>query len=126
MKLDVKELIKKLTNTPMVVAEGTSGNWFYRKWSDGKIEAWYTATFNSAFNNGNYFGGYRGTSQTINLPSLSQTAVKFVSATASTPNTGFCIVGSVSTSQLVIWPYNRTQQTSTQNNIPLYIYVVMA
>ena len=40
MKLDLKELISKLTNTPMVVEEGTSGIWTYRKWSSGIAECW--------------------------------------------------------------------------------------
>lgn len=40
MKLDVKELIAKLTNTPMVVEQGTAGIWTYRKWSNGTAECW--------------------------------------------------------------------------------------
>lgn len=42
MKLDVKELIAKLTNTPMIVEQGTSGIWTYRKWSNGTAECWAT------------------------------------------------------------------------------------
>ena len=40
MKLDLKELIAKLTSTPIVVEEGTSGIWKYRKWSNGTAECW--------------------------------------------------------------------------------------
>ena len=40
MKADVKELIGKILNTPVVVETGTSGIWTYRKWSDGTTEAW--------------------------------------------------------------------------------------
>ena len=40
MKIDLKELISKLINTPMVVEEGTSGIWTYRKWSSGIAECW--------------------------------------------------------------------------------------
>lgn len=42
MKLDLKELIAKLTDTPMVIEEGTSGIWNYRKWSNGMAECWGT------------------------------------------------------------------------------------
>ena len=44
MKIDVKELIGKMLNTPVVVETGTSGIWTYRKWSDGTAEAWGYAT----------------------------------------------------------------------------------
>lgn len=40
MKLDVKELISKITNTPMVVEQGKNGDWNYRKWSNGMLEQW--------------------------------------------------------------------------------------
>lgn len=48
MKLDLKELIAKLTNTPMVVEEGTSGIWTYRKWSNGIAECWGKFTRSSS------------------------------------------------------------------------------
>lgn len=38
MKLDIKELIAKLTNTPMIIEQGTDGDWTYRKWADGRLE----------------------------------------------------------------------------------------
>lgn len=40
MKVDVKELIGKILNTPVVVETGTSGIWNYRKWSNGTAECW--------------------------------------------------------------------------------------
>lgn len=46
MKADVKELIGKILNTPVVVETGTSGNWYYRKWSDGTAECWGRYVFN--------------------------------------------------------------------------------
>lgn len=42
MKLDLKELIAKLTKTPMVIEQGTSDIWTYRKWSNGTAECWGT------------------------------------------------------------------------------------
>lgn len=38
--MDLKELISKLTNTPLIIEQGTSGNWKYRKWSNGTAECW--------------------------------------------------------------------------------------
>lgn len=59
MKLDLKELISKLTNTPMIVESGTSGIWTYRKWSNGIAECWGTYTSGSVSAtavNGWYYG----------------------------------------------------------------------
>ena len=42
MKLNLKELISKLVNAPIVIEEGTSGIWTYRKWSSGIAECWGT------------------------------------------------------------------------------------
>lgn len=58
MKLDVKALIAKLVNTPMIVEEGTDGVWTYKKWSNGEYEAIYTSSM--ALNAGTawWTGGY--------------------------------------------------------------------
>ena len=48
MKLDLKELISKLVNTPMVIEEGTSGIWTYRKWNSGVVECWGISTKTAA------------------------------------------------------------------------------
>lgn len=40
MKLNLKELISKLVNAPIVIEEGTDGIWTYRKWSNGTSECW--------------------------------------------------------------------------------------
>ena len=48
-KAIIKTLLSKLLNTPLVIEEGTSGIWTYRKWSDGTAECWgYTASVNYA------------------------------------------------------------------------------
>lgn len=65
MKLDLKELIAKLTNTPIVVDEGTSGDWHYRVWSNGYCELDCCETVSITFTNwGNL--SYQG----VNLPVL--------------------------------------------------------
>lgn len=102
---------------------GTSGNWTYEKWSSGIVKMYYNGTYSSAFDNGNYFGAYRGTSQTISLP-FTLSSVQYANAEHISPNTGFCIIGTLTNTSLTIWPYNRTKQTSTQSNIKLMIEVV--
>lgn len=42
MKADIKALIAKITNTPLIVEQGTDGIWIYRKWSNGIAECWGT------------------------------------------------------------------------------------
>lgn len=68
MKLDVKELIAKLTNTPMVVEQGTSGIWTYRKWSDGIAECWGLQAFSNLAMTTQEGSGYYAPLQTISLP----------------------------------------------------------
>lgn len=40
MKAELKELLAKLTNTPIVVETGSNTRGTYRKWSDGTLEQW--------------------------------------------------------------------------------------
>ena len=40
MTLSLKELLAKILNTDLVVEEGTSGGWTYRKWKSGVAECW--------------------------------------------------------------------------------------
>lgn len=68
MKLDVKELIAKLTNTPMVVEQGTSGIWTYRKWSDGIAECWGLQAFSNLAMTAQETYGYYAPLQTISFP----------------------------------------------------------
>ena len=45
MTLSIKDLLSKIVNTPMVIEQGTSGNWTYRQWSDGTAECWGTLSW---------------------------------------------------------------------------------
>ena len=94
MKLDLKELIAKLINTPMVVESGTSGIWTYRKWSDGTSECWgiWSGTL-SYYYSANGFGGYN--SGSIPFPSGVFNASPTVTADGAIGN-GF-YVGSIPT-----------------------------
>ena len=40
MKADLKALLAKITNTPIVVEQGTNTSGSYRKWSNGTMEQW--------------------------------------------------------------------------------------
>ena len=90
MKLDVKALIAKLVNTPMIVEEGTDGQWTYKKWSDGTYEALYTAGF--ALNAGTaWAGGYfHKTTYGLPLPSFA-TSWRLQSAQKSDGVLSWCV-----------------------------------
>lgn len=64
--LDMKKALTKLMKAPIVVEQGTSGIWTYRKWSDGTAECWghntATVTFASIGN------GWRGSGGQVNFP----------------------------------------------------------
>lgn len=106
-----------------IVERGTSGKWTYEKYADGTVKMWYKGTYNSAFDNGNYFGAYRGSSQTVGFP-FTLNSVTYAHVDHVAPNTGYCLISALTTSQIVIYPYNRTNQKAVQNAIPLMIEIV--
>jgi hypothetical protein len=63
--LDLKKMLTKLMQAPIVVEQGTSGIWTYRKWSDGTAECWGKIT-NTSFDItkawGSMYISYAGTS----------------------------------------------------------------
>lgn len=81
MKLDLKELISKLTNTPMVVESGTSGIWTYRKWSNGTAECWGITASTQKSVTSSYGNGYYAPQDTIPLPSGLFTSVNHAQTT---------------------------------------------
>lgn len=42
--LNTKKLLTKLLKCDLVIEQGTQNGWFYRKWSDGRIDAWKEIT----------------------------------------------------------------------------------
>lgn len=42
--LNIKKLFTRLLKCDLVIEQGTENGWFYRKWSDGRIEAWKEIT----------------------------------------------------------------------------------
>ena len=105
------------------IEAGTSGNWTYEKWSSGIVKMYYTGTYSSAFDNGNYFGAYRGTGQTLTYP-FTLASVTYANVDHVVPNTGFCVLSTYDTTQLKFYPYNRTNQKATQSDIKLIAEVV--
>ena len=101
----------------------TSGNWTYEKWSSGIVKMYYTGTYSSTFNNGNYFGAYRGTGQTLTYP-FTLASVIYANVDHIAPNTGFCLLSTYDTTQLKFYPYNRTNLTATQTDIRVIAEVV--
>ena len=102
---------------------GTSGNWTYEKWSSGIVKMYYTGTYSSAFSNGNYFGAYRGTGQTLTYP-FALASVTYANVNHIAPNTGFCVLSTCDTTQLKFYPYNRTNLKETQTGIKVIAEVV--
>lgn len=68
MKLELKELLAKIINTPLVIEEGSStlGNfhWIYRKWSNGTAECWGCGPTITANCSTGYGYGYYASAQT--------------------------------------------------------------
>ena len=74
MKLELKELIAKIINTPLVIEKGSStlGNmhWAYRKWSDGTAECWgYGPTILANCTTGYGYSYYASAQTNQNFPS---------------------------------------------------------
>lgn len=67
MKLDLKELIAKLTKCDYIVEQGTDGIWTYRKWSSGISECWGVKQFSANLNN-QYGGIYWGDTGAMTFP----------------------------------------------------------
>lgn len=73
MKADIKALIAKITNTPLVIEKGSStmGNihWEYRKWSDGTAECWgYSPTIYPNCSTAYGYGYYASAQTNQNFP----------------------------------------------------------
>lgn len=70
MKADIKALLAKITNTPIIVEQGISGIWTYKKWSDGTAECWgiYQGTVSSWATWGSLYYGEPYTAFYTNYP----------------------------------------------------------
>ena len=115
--------ITKLGIADYIVECGTSGNWIYEKRNSGIVKMYYHGTYSSAFDNGNYFGAYRGTVQTINFP-FTLTEVIIAMAHHIPVNTGFALVSSYTTSSCNVYPYNRTNLKEVQTGLTMMVEVI--
>lgn len=70
----VAKLLPATLGTVSVVEEGTSGNWSWIKWSNGKVEAWYSEVINQSFaftthsGSNYYYTNSDWTSRTLTVP----------------------------------------------------------
>lgn len=92
MKLELKELLAKIINTPLVIEKGSSTmgniNWTYRKWSDGTAECWGITSAISKSVTSSFGYGYYAPQDSFSLPSglftsISNTQASLIDASAS-------------------------------------------
>ena len=113
-----------VTPADYVTEQGTSGNWTYRKWNSGKIEAWFhgEVTCSASTTVGSY---YRHSSWSLTIPS----AIGFFAAPNSCVNIGGSAAsvvgingGASSATAMSGYAFNATAQSSTWS-LTLSIYV---
>lgn len=100
--LSVKKLIYKMLSLSMVVEEVSSGDWTYRKWSNGTSECWlnYTEPTAQTFSpSGNVF--YRVISG-LNFPSGLFISTPVVMISVYFANVGGCAISSVSSTSCAV------------------------
>ena len=98
-KTTIEQLIDEIQTlkTDYVVAQGTSGDWSYRKWNSGKIEAWASHAFGSQ--TGTSWASQWYKDMTYSLPSGLFSAAPMV--IASSGNASWAVYGaSASTSSI--------------------------
>lgn len=103
-----------------VIEEGTSGNWKYRKWNSGKIEAWGSYSF-SAKQGTSWAAGLYYTDETISFPAGIFTAAprKYITANSS-QWTPYSTWGSGTTSMTIRF----TKPNANNSAGGAYIYLV--
>lgn len=73
--ISAKKLLYQIFEKPLVTEHGTSGNWAYRKWSDGTSEAWYSeyinqqVSFTTHSGSNYYYTNADWVSKEVNIPS---------------------------------------------------------
>ena len=97
-----------------IVETGTSGNWRYRKYSDGTCEAWgtfvnYDYAMTSAYAS---TGGYYGGQLNITFP-FTFAATPNIQITSILPNMGFGMIAAPTTTGTGYRGINRTSNTGT-------------
>ncbi len=65
----ISSLLKFIGSKPMVIEQGTSGIWEYRKWSDGTAECWGISSDHTVSTSNAYGSNYYASLETLNFPS---------------------------------------------------------
>ena len=60
--IDLRKLLAKILDHPMIIESGTDSDWYWRKWSDGTAECWGSFHGDTAISAawGNYYEGLLG------------------------------------------------------------------
>jgi hypothetical protein len=127
MKLDIKQLLLKFLQTPIIIESGTDGIWTYRKWSDGTAECWgktdaKTYSFTAQSGTGYY------TSEQQNLPTglFTSVIVGFadrLQGTGSTPSNSLMTINVSNLTTAVISYYVQSTYSGSQS-LAISLYVI--
>lgn len=104
--LSTKKLLYKIIEKPLVVEQGTSGNWIYRKWSDGKAEAWGWKARADYSITTVYGNGYYGALASFNFPTNLFTSAPTAFITAVDSSGTWVAVSTISASSVSWYPYS--------------------
>lgn len=115
--LDIKKMLAKLLKCDHVIAEGASGEWSYRKWSNGRIEAWATHAFGSQ--TGTAWGSQYYKDVTLPLPSgLFSSAPKIYAVSA---NQSWVVYGASATTSSISLRSLRNASNAAAMTINFYV-----
>lgn len=113
-----------IRNLPSIVEQGTSGNWTYRKWSDGTAECWIRDAVNEVNFSTKYGNGYYASQLTYAFPTNIFVSVPMVQVSMQDGGgygSWFSLAGVTNTS-LHGYPYATTQASNI--NCAIYIYAI--
>ena len=128
--MSVKKFLAKLiniANSPRIVEQGTSGNWKYRKWSDGTAECWSTQTITTAKATSTWGSAYYGIlTNTLTFPEDLFTAKPEILLSLQSPNGRFWVThGNDATALNVGTIFNLApQEYRTASTVTLGIYAI--
>ena len=112
-QLSLKKTLAKLLNTPMVVEQGTSGIWTYRKWSNGTAECWGTTAYRSVSTSSAFGSVYYGSAQTVTYPSGLFSTSPSAIITILSGNGLWAGITSETTTAVTYYPYAPKNQSHT-------------
>ena len=102
-----------------VTDEGNSGNWHYRKWSNGRFEAWATQSFTTAISSGTgslYYG-----SDTVNWPGIGIDTVQYARAEYTGGESTWCKFGTIGQTSSTLTFLSTISRSRAARTVMLYI-----